>query len=137
MWHWLDVHPNRLVQKEELHGEQDKGRYEKQDKAGLRMTEEGFFCCTNITERTGCQELSEAAVFFSVSLAEGHSGNARLLQPFFQAHFSPNGDFGPVQARGRLQYIHLMSSTACIGPGERATNPLLLKTTATKSKGGI
>lgn len=43
MWHWLNVHSNRLVQKEGLHGEQDKGKYEKQDKAGLRMTEEGFF----------------------------------------------------------------------------------------------
>lgn len=41
MWRWLDVHSNRLVQKEGLHGEQDKGRYEK--KAGLWMTEEALF----------------------------------------------------------------------------------------------
>lgn len=43
MWHWLDVHSNRLVQKEGLHGQQDKGRYEKKDKAGLWMTEEVCF----------------------------------------------------------------------------------------------
>lgn len=41
MWSWLDVHSNRLVQKEGLHGEQDKRRYEK--KAGLWMTEKAPF----------------------------------------------------------------------------------------------
>lgn len=64
MWHWLNVHSNRLVQKEGLHGEQDKGRYEKQDKAVLRMTEEGFFSpCTNITERTGLPRTSRGSCF--------------------------------------------------------------------------
>lgn len=63
MWPWLDVHSNRLVQKEGLHGEQDKGRYEKQDKAGLWMTEEGFFFCTDITERTGLPRTSSGSCF--------------------------------------------------------------------------
>lgn len=62
---------------------------------------------------------------------------------FIPNTFPPNGDFGSVQVRGRLQYVLLMSSTACIEPGERAlnycdaTNPLLLKTRARKSKDDI
>lgn len=61
MWRWLDVHSNRLVQKEGLHGEQDKRRYEK--KAGLWMNEEALSFCTNITERTELLRTSSGSCF--------------------------------------------------------------------------
>lgn len=61
MWHWLDVHSNRLVQKEGLHGERDKGRYEKN--AGLWMVREALFFCTNRTEMAGLLRTSSGSCF--------------------------------------------------------------------------
>lgn len=61
MWHWLDVHSNRLVQKEGLHGERDKGRYEKN--AGLWMAREALFFSTNRTEMAGLLRTSSGSCF--------------------------------------------------------------------------
>lgn len=143
MWHWLDVHSNRLVQKEGLHGEQDKGRYEKQDKA-MDDWSRLFFSCTDITERTGLPRTSSGSCFLLCVTGWVTPWECTRSSPaFIPSTFPPNGDFGPVQVRGGLQYVLLMSSTACIEPRERApnycdaTNPLLLKTRARKSKDDI
>lgn len=136
MWRWLDVHSNRPGQKEWLHGEQDKGRYEK--RAGLWMTEEALFFCTNITERTGLLRTSSGSCFLLYVTGWATPRERTITSPaFIPSTFPPKRDFCPVQeqAHSRLQYIHLMSSTVCSRRWVTAriycdaTNTLLIKTT--------
>lgn len=122
MWPWLDVHSNRLVQKERLHGEQNKGRYEK--KAGLWMTEEALFFCTNITE-TGLLRTSSGSCFLLCATGWATARERTFTSPaFILSTFSSTRTFlsraGPWQT-----IVHPFNELKCLYRGRSNTLKLL------------